>query len=121
IGIDRAVEGNIGRVVAGDDLARGVDRHRRLEGRQVFDLFPAVVEGDARQRLIATGRIRMGAAAASAVALDGRTCLARRRWGQRRRRACATATSGGGVKLGPARGAKKNKMACGGRKGWKGA
>ena len=50
-----------------------------LERRQVLEPLPAVVEGDARERLIAAGRVRMGAAAAPALALDGATCLARRR------------------------------------------
>ncbi len=58
IGIDRTVERNVGRVVAGDDLAGGVDRHRGLERRQFVERLPAVVEGDARQRLETAGRIR---------------------------------------------------------------
>ncbi len=50
IGIDRAVEADVGRVVAGDDLARGVGAHRGLERRQILDALPAVVEGDPRFR-----------------------------------------------------------------------
>ena len=53
IGIDRAVEGNVGRLIARDDLARGVDLYRRLERRQFVEALPAVVEGDARDRLVA--------------------------------------------------------------------
>jgi hypothetical protein len=45
--IDRAIEGDIGRVVTGDDLAGGIDRDCRLERRQIFDLLPTVIEGDA--------------------------------------------------------------------------
>ena len=70
IGIDRAVEGDVGRLVAGDDLARGVDRHGGLERRQLFEALPAVVEGDPRDRLVAAGGIRQRAAAAPAVTGD---------------------------------------------------
>ena len=68
IGIDRAVEGNVRRLVAGDDLARGVDRHRGLERRQLLQALPAVVEGDARDRLVAAGGVGQRAAAAPALA-----------------------------------------------------
>ena len=64
IGIDRAVEGDVRRLVAGDDLARRVDRHRGLERRQFFEALPAVVEGDARDRLVAARGIGKRAAAA---------------------------------------------------------
>ena len=70
IRIDRTVEGNVRRIVAGDDLARRIDRHRGLERRQFLQALPAVVEGDARQRLVTAGRIRHGAAAAAALAVD---------------------------------------------------
>ena len=70
IGIDRAVEGDVRRIVAGDDLARRVDRHRGLERRQFVEALPAVVEGDARERLVAAGGIRQRAAAAPALAVD---------------------------------------------------
>src|SRR3984957_15162084 len=81
IRIDRAVEGNVRRIVAGDDLARRIRRHRGLERRQFLKALPAVVEGNPRQRLIAARRIRQAAAAAAALAVDQR--LARRRGGQR--------------------------------------
>src|SRR2546423_14177638 len=55
IGIDRAVEGNIRRIVAGDDAACCIDRDRRLERRQLFELLPAVVERDTGQRLVSGG------------------------------------------------------------------
>ena len=44
VGIDRPVEGNVGRIVPGDDLARRIDRHRGLERRQLLEILPAVVE-----------------------------------------------------------------------------
>jgi len=70
IGIDRAVEADVGRVVAGDDLARGVDRNRGLERRQFLDASPAVVEGNPRHRLVAAGRVRLRAPPAAALELD---------------------------------------------------
>ena len=99
IGIDRAIEGNVRRIVAGDDLAGGVDRHAGLERRQFLELLPAVVEGDARQRLVTPGRVRMRAAAAAALAVDGGSRLARRRGGQRRRRAFQCGRSAHGLRL----------------------
>src|ERR1700730_3418902 len=87
IGIDGAVEGNVRGVVATDDLAGGIDRHVGFERRQILELLPAVIEGDAGKWLVAPGRVRAGAAAAPAFAVDGRSLLARRRGGQRRRRA----------------------------------
>ena len=102
IGIDRAVERNVGRVVAGDDTAGGVDRDGGLERRQVLEALPAVVETFARVRLIAAGGVRLRAAATPALAVDRgagepswrrqlRRC-ARRRHLRRRRRATASST-----------------------------
>jgi len=85
--VDRAIEGEIGRIVAGDDLPGGVDRHGRLERRQLFEALPAVVEGDPCQRLVSAERVRRRAAAAPAFAVDGGAHFARRRGGQRCRRA----------------------------------
>src|SRR5690606_33208374 len=48
IRIDRAVETDIGRIVAGDDRARSVDRHAGLERRQLIEALPAIVESDPR-------------------------------------------------------------------------
>ena len=87
IRIDRTIEGNVRRVVAGDDLAGGIRRHAGLKRRQFFQALPAVVESDARQRLVTAGRIRHRAAAATTFAVDKTSRLARRRGGQRRRRA----------------------------------
>ena len=85
IGIDRAIEADIGRVVAGDDLARRIDRHTRGERRQILETLPAVVEADAGFRLVAPGRVRQRAAAAPALAVDLGGEAARRRVEARRR------------------------------------
>ena len=103
IGIDRTVERDVGGVVAGDDLARRVDRDRGLEQRQLFERLPAVVECDPRGRLVAARGIRLRAASAPPLRVDGNRGVgrlievdrrgapveaARRRWqgGRRRRR-----------------------------------
>ena len=70
IGIDRAVEADIGRVVAGDHLARGVERDRGLERRQVFQALPAIVEGDPGFGLEAAAVVGLRAAAAPPLAFD---------------------------------------------------
>jgi septum formation inhibitor-activating ATPase MinD len=49
IGIDRTVEGDVGRLVAGDDGARLLDLHLGLERRQLLERVPAVVEDMPRQ------------------------------------------------------------------------
>src|SRR5437879_5278953 len=46
IGIDGAVEADVGGIVARDLLSRGVDLDRRLERRQFLEALPAIVEGD---------------------------------------------------------------------------
>ena len=51
IGIDRAVEGNIGRVIARDDMARALERELGLQRRQVLVQVPAVILCLTRQRL----------------------------------------------------------------------
>ena len=81
VGVDRAVEADIGRVVAGDDLARGVDRDRGLERRQFIEALPAIVEGDARFGLEASAVVGLRAPAAPPTALDGD----REFWKSRRR------------------------------------
>ena len=93
IGIDRAVEADVGRVVAGNNLAGGVDRDRRLERRQFVERAPAVVEGDAGERLVAAGGIAVRTAAAPALVVDDDAeqsadvvIAARRRGGQLLRR-----------------------------------
>src|SRR5580700_4861438 len=63
IGVDRAVEADIGRVVAGDDRARRVDRERgRQPGRFGFRGTPAVVERDPLLALEAATFVARGAA-----------------------------------------------------------
>ena len=91
IGIDRTVEADVGRVVAGDHLARGVERDRGLERRQVFQALPAVVEGDPRLGLEAAAVVGLRAAAAPPLALDrdrqfGKRSRTRRLGGRRDRR-----------------------------------
>jgi hypothetical protein len=70
VGIDRAVEGDVGAVVARDDGARRVVEYRRLENVEVAEPFPAVVEGLAPLRLEAPGVIGLRATAAPALAVD---------------------------------------------------
>jgi hypothetical protein len=92
IGIDRAVEADIGRIVAGDDFSRGIERDAGLERRQFVEALPAVVEGDPRLGLEAAGGVGLRAAAAPPLAFDrdrqfrkGRRCT-RRLGGRRYRR-----------------------------------
>ena len=70
IRVDRAIEGNVRRVVAGDHLAGGIDANAGLERRQFLEALPAVVEGNARFRLVATGCIRLRAAPRPTVEPD---------------------------------------------------
>src|SRR4051812_18698886 len=81
IWIDRAVEADIGRIVAGDDFSRGVERYGGLERRQFFEALPAVVEHDPRFRLIAPAGVGLSAAAAPPLAVD----RAREFWKSRKR------------------------------------
>ncbi len=69
-----------GEVVAGNDLARGIERYRRLERRQFVQALPAIVEGDPRLGLEPAAR-RWTARRGRAVAV----------------RSMATASSGKGV------------------------
>src|ERR1700733_6685193 len=68
--IDRTVEADIGGVVTGDDLARGIERDRGLERRQFVETLPAVVERCARFGLEAPAVIGLRAAATPPFALD---------------------------------------------------
>ncbi len=70
IGVDRAVEGDVRRLVAGDDPARRFLLHLGLQRRQQLERIPAVVDGLARLRLEAAGTIALGAASAPAVGVD---------------------------------------------------
>jgi hypothetical protein len=81
IGIDRAVEGDVGRIVAGDDRARLFHLHLGAEGRQVLQRLPAVVEIMPRRRLEASGRVDARAASAPASMIDAQACLTDHRIG----------------------------------------
>ena len=72
IRVDRAIEGNVRRVVAGDHLAGGIDANARLECRQLLEALPAVVESDPRLGLVAAGRVRLSAAPGTLVETDMR-------------------------------------------------
>src|ERR1700680_5219401 len=87
--IDRTVEADIGRIVAGDDLAGGIDRDRGLERRQFLEALPAVVECQARFSLETAAGVGLRAAAAPPLALDrdgelGKSRRRTRRLGGRR-------------------------------------
>ena len=84
VGIDRAVEADIGRIVAGDDLARGVERHRGLEWRQFVEALPAVVERHPRLGFETAAGVGLRAATAPPLALDRHRQFRKR--GQRTRR-----------------------------------
>ena len=75
IGVDRAVEADVGRVVPRDDGARPLDRHLGLERRRLFGKIPAVVEALAFDRLEAGMRVRHRAAAAPGLAFRDRARL----------------------------------------------
>src|SRR5450755_938050 len=84
VGIDRTVEADIGRVVAGDDLARGIHRDRGLERRQLVKALPAVIERDARFSFEAAADVGLRAAATPPFALDRNREF--RKWRKRTRR-----------------------------------
>src|SRR5438067_5140808 len=63
IRIDRAIEADIGRVVAGDDRARRIDREGRQQScRLGFDRVPAIVERHPLLALEAAAFVAPGAA-----------------------------------------------------------
>ena len=65
VGIDRAVEGNVGRGVVGDDRLRPLRDHLGPErGEVVFLLFPAVLDGLDIVRLEPAGGVGEGPASA---------------------------------------------------------
>ena len=84
VGIDRTVEADIGRIVAGDDLSRGIQRDRGLERRQFIEALPAVIERDARFGLEAAAGVGLRAAATPPLALDGDRKFRKRRKRTRR-------------------------------------
>src|SRR5262245_36685771 len=70
IWIDRAVKSDVGRVITGNDFPGRVDRDRRLEGWTLVKRSPAVVKGDARERLITPRGVALGTPPASALVVD---------------------------------------------------
>jgi hypothetical protein len=72
IGIDRAVETEIGGFVPRDDLSRALFALDGLESRQVVERLPAIVERNARAGLVAPARIGNRAAPAAAFVSDRR-------------------------------------------------
>ena len=68
--IDRTVEADIRRIVAGDHLARGIECDRGLERRQFIEALPAVVERHARLSLEAAAAVGLRTAAAPPLTLD---------------------------------------------------
>src|SRR3954464_13634144 len=81
VGIDGAVETDIGRVVAGYDLSGGVERDAGFKRRQFIQALPAIIERDPRFRLEAPAGVRMRAPAPPplALALDGNREFRKRR------------------------------------------
>src|SRR5690606_30089941 len=69
VGIDRAVEADVGTVVSCDDAARGLDAHLGLEGVQRGEALPAVVELLPDLRLVAPDPV--GACTAATAPLVG--------------------------------------------------
>ena len=84
IGIDRAVETDIRGIIAGDDLARGIERDGGLERRQLLEALPTIVEGNASLGLETAAGVRLRAAAAPPFVPDGDPKL--RKCGRRTRR-----------------------------------
>src|SRR3546814_8998285 len=70
IGIDRAVEGNVGRLVPGDDVPRAVFMQHGLQRRGLFQVVPAVIFGLARFAVVATAHTGDRAAAAPGIRID---------------------------------------------------
>jgi hypothetical protein len=118
IGIYRPIEGNVGRLVAGDDLAGGIDGDRGLERRQFLEALPAVIEGDAGQRLVAARGVRLRAPTAAASGVDRHLGVGRRgkvdgSWTQRRCRLCsAMARQGARRRGGGGRGERRRASGC---------
>ncbi|MNL70026.1 hypothetical protein D3C87_1949670 [compost metagenome] len=73
IRIDRAVEGNVRRLVAGDDAARPLDLNLRLEGRHLLQHVPAVIDRDPLRRLEPAARVHPGAPSAAALDIHAQT------------------------------------------------
>src|SRR6185436_2315365 len=74
-----------------DDLARGIQPHRGLERRQIFQALPAIIKGNPRLGLEPAAVVGLRAASTSSVTLDRdrelrKRCRTRRFGGRRDRR-----------------------------------
>ena len=78
IGVDRAVEGDVRRVVARDDVARLLVGDLGLEGRQLFQRTPAIILRDALLGLVAPARIDRGSAPPAPFRVDAVSGIGRR-------------------------------------------
>ena len=67
IGIDRAIEPDIGRGIPGDHAARSFDRHLGSDQRLVLFDVPAVMLHDIAHRLVPAGPVRPGGTGADAL------------------------------------------------------
>ena len=70
VGVDRAVERNVRRLVAGDDRARALERHFGLQRLADLVALPAIVNVSRAQRFEASAGIGGGAAAATQFGWD---------------------------------------------------
>src|ERR1700720_3017646 len=84
IRVDGTVKTNVGRIVAGDDLSRGIQRDRGLEGWQFIEALPAIVERNARLSLEPPAVVGLRPAPAPPLALDRNRKLRKRRKRTRR-------------------------------------
>ncbi len=73
IGIDRTVEGDVGRIIAGDDAAGLFDLNFGAERRQVFQALPAIIDQFAGNGLETSGWVERGPPPAAAIDLDAQT------------------------------------------------
>src|SRR5690606_13732680 len=73
IGIDGPIEGNIGRIIAGDYAARLLDLDLRAEWLKVIEALPPVIGGFAALPLEAAARVEARATAAPTIDLDAQT------------------------------------------------
>ena len=70
IRIDRPVEANIWRFIAGNNLSRCVDRDRRLERREFVKRSPPIIERDTSQRFVTSRCVTLGSPATPALVVD---------------------------------------------------
>ena len=76
IGVDRPVEGNVGRAVEGDHRPRRFRHHQRLDPRGIlFDRVPAIIEGEAGLFLEPSGLVRDSPPSALCGAFGGGLCV----------------------------------------------